>query len=324
MTKDIMIKKVSVLILLLLLSILVYYFTKEHNIKNIYTTLKHKYNTTEPFENMTGYTANDIYRSYVGGMPSIKELKDNIPSSNVELLNTHNSTPNINTQIKNKCLDSENIFNTLGYLAKNTNKDTILSINNGSNSNNSSNNVNGNVKMLKLDNGVEKIRFSRWKLIEGLLSPEYVSFYNVDNDCYLGRLSNGTLHCLNIELSNILERGMCSFKLVDGLVDKYSVSLLCASIHKEHKDRLVMVNDDNTLSVIKLEDIMNKSNKEQIQLARQCQFMWVDIKTNKSLIKNKHHLLSGNNSGSDVVEGFSSHQVVVEVKVNVVKEILVD
>ena len=59
----------------------------------------------------------------------------------------------------------------------------------------------------------------------------------MDNEGYL-YICYSSLHCLDIDLTHSVEKQMASFKLVDGLVNEKSVSLMCCPVHKETKPRL--------------------------------------------------------------------------------------
>lgn len=297
-----LIRKLSVLILLLCLGVLVYYLTQNTN-KNDdkeYQVLKDKYlNEKEGFRNMKVDTAAEIYHQYTGGMPLIKDLKDT-QLKKMDLLPTKQQQT-VSGKLVKKCLDCELILNTFGFLGMNNNNKLVLTL--------SEPNAKclSNVSMLEVISPVEKIRRSRWKLVEGLAGPKYVSFYHLDMNCYLGRISDGNLHCLDIDLTNDIEKAMASFTLVDGLVDKTSISLVCAPVHKESKTRLVCVGVNGELKVIKLEDIVNLENeKDQLVLGKECQFKWLNVTTSKDILNNKHHLLHKDGHCQMVKEGFVS------------------
>lgn len=305
-----LIRKVSILILLLCMGCVVYYLTQETKTNDIYQKLKEKYTNQdiEGFTSSVAMSAPEIYQQYTGGIPLIKEIKDELPSSIQKILKP-NANTNIDFKLVSKCLDCEQLFNTFGFLTKNNNNNVTLSLVNPSSK------CKSNVNMLSHNNIVEKINNSRWKLIQGLLGPKYVSFYHMDMECYLARISNGSLHCLDIDLGNNIEKAMASFKLVDGLVDDNSVSLLCAPVHKETKQRLVHCNSNGSLDVIKVEDISSLDDiNKQIDIAKQCQFKWLNIKTGNNMIQNKHHLLHKDKHcnlhteavNNKVIEGFAS------------------
>lgn len=297
------IRKLSILILLLCLGVLVYYLTqntKGNNDDKEYHVLKEKYlNETEGFRNMKTDNAADIYHQYTGGMPLIKDLKDK-PVKTMELLPSKENK-SVSGKLITKCLDCELVLNTFGFLGMNYNKKLVLTLAEPNAK------CSSNVSMLEVISPIDKMRISRWKLVEGLASPKYVSFYHLDMNCYLGRLSDGSIHCLDIDLTNDIEKSMASFTLVDGLVDKRSLSLVCAPVHKETKTRVVCVGENGELKVIKLEDILKINNeKDQISLGKECQFRWLNIETGKDILSNKHHLLHKDGHCQLGKEGFTS------------------
>ena len=297
-----LIRKLSVLILLLCLGVLVYYLTQNtnNNDDKEYQTLKDKYlNEKEGFRNMKVDTAAEIYHQYTGGMPLIKDLKDK-QLKKMDLL-PKKEQQTVSGKLVKKCLDCELILNTFGFLGMNNNNKLVLTLSEPSAK------CSSNVSMLEVISPVEKIRRSRWKLVEGLGGPKYVSFYHLDMNCYLGRISDGSLHCLDIDLSNDIEKAMASFTLVDGLVDKTSISLVCAPVHKETKTRVVCVGVNGELKVMKLEDIVKLENeKDQLVLGKECQFRWLNVKSGKDILSNKHHLLHKDGHCQMVKEGFIS------------------
>ena len=306
MVKD-TIRQLSVLVLLLLLGVLIYNLTQEKtNEADEFKKLKNKYaNEKEGFRTKGGNTASEIYHQYTGGMPLIKDLKDNTNDDTLNSLKSNNNETKdtVSNTIVPKSLDSEIVLNTFGFLALNKNKKITLSLVQPNAR------CKSNVRLLEVGNPVEKIRVSRWKLVEGLVGPEYVSFYHMDNEGYLGRLSDSSLHCLDIDLTNNVEKQMASFKLVDGLVNNKSVSLMCCPVHKETKLRLISSDENGVLKVVKLEDIVDtneNSTNTNLDLAKSCQFNWIDIKTGKDILQNKHHLV--NKRENDLVgkEGFTS------------------
>ena len=293
MVKD-TIRQLSVLVLLLLLGVLIYNLTQEQgNEEDEFKKLKNKYtNEKEGFRTKGVDSANEIYHQYTGGMPLVKDLKDKTNNDTLNLLKSNNNNNKTNsivsTNIVSKCLDSEIILNTVGFLTLNKNKHLKLSLTETNTKSKS------NVKLLEVVNPVKKMKVSRWKLVEGLVGPSYVSFYHMDNDGYLGRLSDNSLHCLDIDLTHNVEKEMTSFKLVDGLVNNKSVSLMCCPVHKENKPRLVSSDENGVLRVVKLEDIFNtngSTNGTNLELAKSCQFNWVNVKTEKDILQNKHHIL---------------------------------
>ena len=296
-----LIRKLSVLVLLLCLGVLVYYLTRNNNNDDKeYQVLKDKYlNEKEGFRNMKVDTAAEIYHQYTGDIPLIKDLKDK-QLKKIDLL-PKKEHQTVSGKLVPKCLDSEIILNTFGFLGMNNNNKLVLTLSEPDNK------CLSNVSMLEVISPVEKIRRSRWKLVEGLVGPKYVSFYHLDMNCYLGRISDGSLHCLDIDLTNNIEKAMVSFTLVDGLVDKTSISLVCAPVHKETKTRVVCVGETGELKVIKLEDIVKLENeKDQLVLGKECQFRWLNIKTGKDILNNKHHLLQKDGHCQMVKEGFVS------------------
>ena len=297
-----LIRKLSVLILLLCLGVLVYYLTQNtnNNDDKEYQTLKDKYlNEKEGFRNMKVDTAAEIYHQYTGGMPLIKDLKDK-QLKKMDLL-PKKEQQTVSGKLVKKCLDCELILNTFGFLGMNNNNNLVLTLSEPNAK------CSSNVSMLEVISPVEKIRRSRWKLVEGLAGPKYVSFYHLDMNCYLGRISDGSLHCLDIDLTNDIEKAMASFTLVDGLVDKTSISLVCAPVHKETKTRVVCVGVNGELKVMKLEDIVKLENeKDQLVLGKECQFRWLNVKTSKDILSNKHHLLHKDGHCQIVKEGFVS------------------
>ena len=297
-----LIRKLSVLVLLLCLGVLVYYLTQNSNINSDtdYQILKDKYlNEKEGFRNMKVDTAAEIYHQYTGGMPLMKDLKDK-HIEKVELLPIKKNKE-ITGKLVPKCLDCETILNTFGFLVTNSNKKLSLTLTQPNAK------CSSNVRMLEVISPVNKMSLSRWKLVEGLVGPKYVSFYHLDMNCYLGRLSDGNLHCLDIDLTNDIEKAMASFTLVDGLVDKTSISLVCAPVHKETKTRLVCINEVGSLQVVRLEDIIKiENNKSQLDLGNACQFRWLNVETEKDILSNKHHLLHKDGHCQLVKEGFTS------------------
>ena len=297
-----LIRKSSVIVLLLCLGVLVYYLTQSSkgNTDTEYQVLKEKYlNEKEGFRNMKVDTAAEIYHQYTGGMPLMKDLKDT-QSKKMDLL-PKKEQQTVSGKLIKKCLDCELILNTFGFLGMNNNNKLVLTLSEPNAK------CSSNVSILEVISPVEKIRRSRWKLVEGLAGPKYVSFYHLDMNCYLGRISDGSLHCLDIDLTNDIEKAMASFTLVDGLVDKTSISLVCATVHKETKTRVVCVGVNGELKVIKLEDIVKLENeKDQLALGKECQFRWLNVKTGKDILSNKHHLLHKDGHCQLVKEGFTS------------------
>ena len=296
------IKKISILVLLLCVGVLVYYLTQntKSNNANEYQVLKEKYiNEKEGFRNMKVDTAAEIYHQYTGNMPLMKDLKDT-QLKKMELLPTKENKT-VSGKVVSKCLDSEIILNTFGFLGMNNNNKLVLTLSEPNAK------CSTNVSMLEVISPVKKMTLSRWKLVEGLTGPKYISFYHLDMNCYLGRISDGSIHCLDIDLTNDIEKAMASFTLVDGLVDKSSLSLVCVPIHKETKTRVVYVGETGNLKVIKLEDIVKKENeKDQVSLGKECQFRWLNVKTGKDMLSNKHHLIQKNGHRLLVKEGFTT------------------
>lgn len=299
------IKKISILVLLLCVGVLVYYLTQntKSNNANEYQVLKEKYiNEKEGFRNMKVDTAAEIYHQYTGNMPLMKDLKDT-QLKKMELLPTKENKT-VSGKVVSKCLDSEIILNTFGFLGMNNNNKLVLTLSEPNAK------CSTNVSMLEVISPVKKMTLSRWKLVEGLTGPKYISFYHLDMNCYLGRISDGSIHCLDIDLTNDIEKAMASFTLVDGLVDKSSLSLVCVPIHKETKTRVVYVGETGNLKVIKLEDIVKKENeKDQVSLGKECQFRWLNVKTGKDMLSNKHHLIQKNGHRLLVKEGFTTSSI---------------
>lgn len=337
-----LVSKLTVLVLLLVLGFLVYNYTQEKRPDDVYIELKKKYtssNTVEGFINNNNYNNNynkhanttDIYQEYIEGgrghpylqgdntmttnaisdTAAINDTKENI--LNLLLTGASISEDNdIINDIEYKNLDYELILNTFGFITKYHNPKLALSLHNYK--------CNSNVKMINNINMVVKVQLSKWKVIEGLGDGGYISFYNIDRNEYLGRLSDGSIHCLDIDLGHPIERAMASFKLMDGLLNKNSMSLQCMPINDEKHLKVVSYFnmktgvEDNILNVVALDTIINEPNKsKQTIMAKCCQFNLVDIITGKSLIQNRHHLLEHLDkedtiykNTSSIYEGFSS------------------
>lgn len=320
-----LVSKLMVLVLLIVLGFLVYNYTQEKRPDDVYIELKQKYNNSNIEEgfinNYQPANTMDTYQEYIDierREPLTTSLQDD--TTNTAILNTLLLGDNIKEariitkDIEYKNLDYEIILNTFAFITKYHNPKLTLTLHNYK--------CNSNVKMINNTNIVDKIQLSRWKIIEGLGGGGYISFYNIDRNEYLGRLSDGSIHCLDIDLGHPIERAMVSFKLVDGLLDKNSVSLQCMPINNEKHIKIVsyfnMKNniEDNILNVIELDTIINETNTtKQYDIAKCCQFSLVNTITGKSIIQNKHHLLQHldenkedkiHKNTSSIYEGFSS------------------